>query len=160
MTNQTNSIWTAPIVERLREHHADLSRPSATVITARLNTEFGLAVSRSAVISKLRRLKLPLWGIQGAGQQHISRPPLPPVSRPPAAKPKLRKKQASPMSKPDPVSIWDVKSDQCRWPNDGSVIARTFLFCGARKLEGCSYCRTHQTASERRAAYWQNVKDP
>ena len=52
------------------------------------------------------------------------------------------------------VTFWDAKPDQCKWPNDGSVLAETYAQCGARALSGCVYCRTHERMSR---AGWRAV---
>lgn len=46
----------------------------------------------------------------------------------------------------EPVAIADLENHHCRWPLevDGAEIG---FFCGAPRVEGCSYCSSHQSLS-------------
>lgn len=46
----------------------------------------------------------------------------------------------------DGVPFEDLEPMSCRWPL-GDLHAPAVMFCGAEKLLGCSYCRSHRAAA-------------
>lgn len=128
---------------------------------------FGKAVSRNMLIGKARRIGLSFDGTRSASIAPIVilRMMSPPkVKKQPVrrettqrffgevkAPPKPATLAIEPMPKADvwlplpgskPVSLFNRKPDQCKWP----VGAEPFLFCGQPRT-GQSYCATHHTLS-------------
>lgn len=137
--------WTAPMVKRLTELHAE--NLPFSVIADRLNEEFMLdpPISRNACIGKGRRLNLTpreaqnipmtvreqqrrLERRRAKAEKRIPPPPpsyepLPPIERPP----------------PDALTMLDLKYGDCRWPHGEHP---NLLYCGRPVLKR-SYCFKH-----------------
>lgn len=159
--------WTDPAVAALKDHWAD--GLSASACAEKLGDEFGIRVSRSAVLGKINRL--------GLSKPHEMRQhafaPLPRVPKTPKQPRKtvdriIRGGQGSAMrivSTPDfsedvarrelspdqiPLAqrkqLLDLGPDDCRWPY-GDPGESNFFFCGAVTETGCSYCRMHRIVS-------------
>lgn len=88
MTGAVLGNWTGASVDRLLAMWAD--GLSASQISNRLRVEFELDVSRSAVLGKLHRMKVPhrVTASAPSARRSHPRPPAPP--KPPKAKPALR----------------------------------------------------------------------
>jgi GcrA cell cycle regulator len=117
-------------------------------------------VSRNSVIGKVHRLKLAgrklkqpaeakkRSDIRALANERRRAAALRMANAQAIASPRIPFKPAKEPPMPISVSIWDHKEGQCRWPNDGSVLEGTFLYCGAKVLDGCSYCMTHWLRSK------------
>ena len=125
--------WPAERVERFKELLAESL--SASLIADRLAAEFGIAISRNAVIGKAHRLGLPLPGTGFHKTRH------PPNRRKHiGAKKPMPPPAVSALSvAPAPCSFLELTSERCRWPLDDPVT----LYCGAPRLQRGSYCEHH-----------------
>lgn len=131
---------------------------SAAEISTKLSNEFGIYISRNAIISKVTRMGLSCKGRRTAVASTPREPRTPKprirakVVRPvlPAEVIKLRCAEITPRG----LSLMELETSDCRYPfGEGP-----FAFCGHPKQEGSSYCFAHfhltrgdGTASERAA---------
>nr|QBM02683.1 hypothetical protein [uncultured archaeon] len=149
--------WSARMVANLTQLWAE--GYSASMIGERLG------ISRNAVIGKVHRLRLPKPSVKvpHVSQKRVLVPrqavsaasPPPPKEKPREVPPQVRVLPVVPVVAvpaiiPRPVSaipgsqlvtLQKRTSDQCRWPvNEGSP----YLYCGAPRVPGKSYCAHHQ----------------
>ena len=157
----TTDSWPAQKIARLKTLWAE--GYSASMVGERLG------YSRNAII-KVHRLKLPkpIMKLPLLRQRvRAETPPLPPrlVPLPRRGKPSpspsapvvATPRGLEPAPKPEPAVMPDIPGSQlvtlekrgrhqCRWPvNDGGP----YLYCGAQRLSGKSYCAHHQHVSIR-----------
>lgn len=161
-SNRPCGAWSDATVERLKTLSAE--GYSAAQIARQLNVEFGVKLSRSAVIGKVGRLGLALGG--SAKRTPPSAPRRPATGKAKAARTN-RRKLVTPAPTPplppaepsqaglfDPVSLMDLQSHHCRWPVsiDGPDPAESRLeqFCGAPKTS-LAYCAGHAARAYRPA---------
>ena len=167
MSGNSGTPWTDAFDAILRARHE--AGDSATMIAVALCAAGRRGTSRNAVIGRKNRLKLsPMAKLRHHTQE--AQPTLVPKSAPtpraahPArpepdkatlqAAPKARaaKARALPASAPAPVAgvtLLEALSWHCRFP---SGEGQTLRFCGARALDGRSYCaHHHRVAHEPRA---------
>ena len=152
--------WNDETVEELKRLWAN--GLSATEIAVAMNI-----VSRDAVLGKVHRLKLPTRRMfkplkakpaprpkRSTANVNILRTPAAPVGprRLFAAAPPVENAW-EPLEGSSPVSLLDLRDDQCRWP-----VGEPVLFCGCQAIEKRSYCEHHYqmsigagTSSERAA---------
>jgi len=137
--------WPPEAVERLREHcKAGLS---ARMCARALEQEFGMRVTRNAVLGKIWRL-----GLTGRRVAVRQRAASSPRKRSVRARPRRSLPFAgSPPQEivPCPTALFDLRRDQCRWPV-GDPRTPEFHFCGARRLEPFPYCHRHALIAYRR----------
>jgi GcrA cell cycle regulator len=139
--NRPNT-WSATKVDRLRELWAVIPQLSCSAIATLLD------VSRSAVIGKANRMKLPKHSNHGpagqakrvrrvAGPRRSNVPPRPMgIPQPPRLD--LGAICELPPEKSDcAVDILGLTDSTCRWPIDKG------LYCGAQPYEGVPYCLGH-----------------
>jgi len=137
--------WTPVQIEQLKELYA--AKLSGSEIAAEMNCGY----TRNAIIGKIHRLGLPLRGQRKAA---------PRVTKQPARTETIRIVRANSNSnairiiesatlesaklrcaevEPRNLSLVDLGSNECRYAyGDGP-----FLFCGHKKIDGCSYCGPH-----------------
>ena len=153
--------WNVGAVEELTRLWT--SGMSATEIAVAMNI-----VSRDAVLGKVHRLKLPKRRMfkplkakpaprpkRSTANVNILRRPAAPVAPRrlfAAAAPPIENAW-EPLVGSHPVSLLDLRDDQCRWP-----VGEPVRFCGCQAIEKRSYCEHHYqmsvgsgTASERAA---------
>jgi len=148
----------------LPEHDAALRKHLRAEMTAlaaadALNHEFRTSYTRNSVISRARRIHVPLISRavhHGGGHSVSTDSPKPKRAVTPAQRPDIaiRKAASGPKApavpftpRPDPVeprtvSLLELTDDTCRWPI-GDVGAPGFCFCGNRPLKGLPYCAGH-----------------
>ena len=139
--NIHNNPWTAELVELLTVLWAE--GHSASQIAAKLN---GAKISRSAVIGKVHRLKLP-------GRQPRQQPERPYLRKRRSKPPKWRPAAEKPLPPPSPtpphmrkLTIFRLGPHHCRWPL-GGLLEPPRLFCAADVREGEVYCEHHYRAA-------------
>src|SRR5262245_62052430 len=139
--NIHDSPWTAERVELLAVLWAE--GHSASQIAAKLN---GGSITRSAVIGKVHRLKLPGRAPRQPAQRKpytrrgngVPKPPTPPP-RPRPPEPPQPQPGAPHMRE---LPLFKLKPQHCRWPLCG-MLEPARLFCAA-DTEGEIYCSFHQ----------------
>lgn len=116
-----------------------------------MSRTFGELITRNAIIGKISRLK---WGRE-------NQPPHTPKSSqkgPPKTKfrarplrhnhfippmaPLVQPIDLPPERSPNPVTLMELEAHHCRWPLSDAADPE-FMFCGAHKLDGSSYCSRH-----------------
>ena len=142
-----SSVWSSEQDQYLREHYK--RDRSATQIAADLGKG-----SRNAVIGRAYRLGLQINGIPPEEIEQ-RRERVRELQRAAAAKRgRLVKVRPHPVCRPDhpkqkltvgAVSILKAKDHHCR-AIVGEVSVGIALYCGARKVEGSSYCAKHRAA--------------
>ena len=143
--------WTAERVDLLRRLWAEGA--TAAVIAARL------AMSRSAVMGKVFRLRLNAGGTAASAPKR----PKPAAATSPARRP--RRKRTPPPSPPPTTTLrpphktlLELTNTSCRWPH-GRPGAKNFFFCGKPEADlerGIPYCAHHM----RRAYAPQEIIGP
>jgi hypothetical protein len=129
--------WLKPgLSERLAELHR-LNQSSFLEIAEILSTEFGIPVSRNAVIGRAKRMRLPKRA--PAPRIAAKQPPVtacvvnvridPPPPRPSRIPGKSRN-----------LTIYQLRDGCCRWPYGHKA---PFRFCGRATLTGSSWCPQH-----------------
>lgn len=124
------SIWTEQVTQSLQALYAN---HSASQIAAKLNEQFGLGLTKSAVIGKLTRLGITSGPAKRAEYEHAVRQ----ANR--KAAPVPRKEEAAVCQvEPLNLTIAEIGPGQCRY-----IAGDDFLFCAHPVQEGSSYCSTH-----------------
>jgi GcrA cell cycle regulator len=105
-----------------------------------LEHEFGMRVTRNAVLGKIWRLGL-------TGRRAVVRQRTAPPPHEGSVRARLRRPLPSIGAPPQevvscPTALFDLRRDQCRWPV-GDPRTPEFHFCGARRLEPFPYCDGH-----------------
>lgn len=139
------STWDNPAIDtRMRELYA-LPECSSQEIANRLNGEFGIYVSRNAVIGRANRIGLPPRKISSANKK-----PRKPRERKPTkygGMTSLRFGEPlvtfAPRIIPDAppslnLTIVELRADSCRF-----IAGDDHLFCGHAAQKGSSYCPAH-----------------
>lgn len=128
--------WGANQIERLRV------LAEAGMSASEIARAMGV-VSRSAVISKMRREKIPLQASHGKRPERVVAAPVEPVPEPPEPAPER--------PAVDPVSTLEVRRGQCRWIVTDDI---PFMHCGAHAPQGpyCTYHRARSYQQQRRAS--------
>jgi GcrA cell cycle regulator len=144
--HRTAPDWTEPAKELTRTLWN--AGKSGGMIVRELATEFGIKISRSAVISKVYRMGLPrrnenpLAGKIRA-RRAINRRPL--VLRRVATPQPPAPEIAADVPASPPIGIMELDDAlthaMCRWPVDGPN--HDMLYCGAPSLCGAPYCGFH-----------------
>lgn len=132
------NVWqkTPGLTERLIALHQSCS---ASQLAEMLTREFKLAMSRSQVIGKSKRLKLqprelPKPTYVRASRARIVAPPIqPPPARPPASQLELARLRV------DSLPIVRLKANGCRFLYGDYP----FVCCTEPRIEGLSYCAWH-----------------
>lgn len=133
--------WSDERVERLRALWAAKPQMSCAQIG------LAIGISRSAVIGKAHRLKLPKResGRQPGQQQRKPRARVSGRSEESVLHNILRARPSVPDLPPDQsdcaVRLLNAKFGQCRYPLSGA--GPDLLFCGAPSIEGISWCPRH-----------------
>lgn len=158
------SQWAPPVVARLRALNDGRSMSEAAAV---LNREFGLSLSRNAVIGKVSRLGVD-WMTSPASKSLILKgaPPKkrragrqgkPSSVRVEAARgdgagvTRLRGRAAfNPLAGFPGVALMDLGAGACRWPVRENKNRIADLFCGAPRAVGAAlcYCPAHMAASK------------
>jgi len=113
---------------------------SASEVARIVSVEFGVAVTRNSVLSRVHRWGLPL---RITGRKRSASTFLPASAQQPKAKP-LPTTPAPEPSAEFAVSTLDLAPGQCKWPlNDGRP---QWLHCGAQADDG-PYCEFHARKS-------------
>lgn len=151
-----SSIWNDDVrVERMKQHWKD--GISASASASKLSSEFGIEISRSAVIGKRHRMGLTSGRVPM--RQYSARKKIAPTHSVPARPaPTLRQSALAsvleraprepmpvadnPADYPDRVKLQDLSSSSCRWPI-GDPQHEDFGFCGKNKVAGLPYCERH-----------------
>jgi len=163
MSGNSGTPWTEAFDSILRARHA--AGDSASAIAVALCAAGRRGTSRNAVIGRMHRLKLspmarrhhtqeaqPTPAPKSAPQPRAAKParPVPDKPMPQVAVPKAC---VLPPDAPAPVTgvaFAETLSWHCRFPVSGE--GRTLRVCGARALDGRSYCaHHHRIAYEPRA---------
>lgn len=126
-----------------------------------LNDEFGVSLTRNAIMGRVYRLGLP------SHERKVCAPrgPKPRAARPPKLPrpPKLK-----PIPIPTPTiedaqipfgqrkQLLDLGENDCRWPV-GDPLQPGFFFCGGKTAEGCSYCPAHAHRSVNHEYRWKRA---
>ena len=133
----SSRVWTEPMVTLFHELLTVRPLYRYDEIAARINDAFGTTITKNACIGFGRRCGVP--------PRNPRRQMPPRRSRAARSKIHLRPRQP-PMPKPAPpksigkMMLWELETNDCRWPEGKDP---PFLFCGAPKLDGCSYCIEH-----------------
>lgn len=126
----TNIPWPKEIEERAIELRNDSQTSSE--IAEILSREFGIKVTRNAVIGKLARRRYSLLGKRGRTPKPRSQS-LMPIEPPPPS-------QHEPP--PGGLPLTEALSFHCRFPVGGTSFDE-FRFCGGGAIPGSPYCLAH-----------------
>jgi GcrA cell cycle regulator len=134
---RTELLWTSEQVALLRKLWAEGA--TAVVIGARLG-----GISRSAVLGKIFRLRLPFAASEAAGKRTSVAPGL--VAAFPARRRRRpRREPPAPVNDRQQKTLFELTNKTCRWPH-GCPRTKTFFFCGAPEADlegGIPYCAHH-----------------
>jgi len=147
--------WAQEHSDALREYHA--KRMSYAKAADAINAKFGTAYSRSAAISRGRRMGLagPEKPADSRRVPHRARMRRLGKSRKRRAVEPVRRKSkpvfacAEPVKlrcvgiKPRLLSLVDLEAGDCRYPYGGDKDGEAIAFCGHPRREGSSYCTPH-----------------
>jgi GcrA cell cycle regulator len=145
--------WNATSIDRLRDLAAQ--GQSTRQIAVTINSEFGAALSRNAVIGRARRSGIALscrqTGAQEGGPRTSRRRP----ATAQLARPALSTKPAIVMPAPAPdtaraVTIWRLRTCHCRFPL-WKTPSDPRLYCGMPTAPASSWCASHQNTVFRRS---------
>jgi GcrA cell cycle regulator len=148
------SDWLPDHDAALRKHLRAAMTPRAAA--AALNREFRTSYTRNSVISRARRIHVPLVSraVQHHGGHSVSTDSAPkpkkavtPAQRPDIAIRKAARGPKAPavpfLPRPDPrpgqVPLLELAADGCRWPSGEGP----YLFCNEPQLDGAPYCGPH-----------------
>lgn len=131
--------WTEEKRQRLRDLFWD---HSCTYIAAILTAEYGVPVTRNAVIGQTHRMGLatPLARAKNVRRprEHVPKPY--PVNVAPVPQPI----EIDPLTRDgNRVTMLTLEANDCRWPH-GHPGERNFHFCAQRKEPTSSYCAPHE----------------
>lgn len=161
-----DSPWT-------KERTASLKALAADGLSAnKIAIEIG-GLTRSAVIGKARRMKIPLRNMRGMREPGVKTPPperrakKPVQSRPPRLRyaPPAIVEQPTPVPDTEPakpkvdpfaltgpgVLFMDLLHHHCRWPYSEFVGGPAVFYCGKDSLEPLPYCLGHCSIAYRPA---------
>jgi hypothetical protein len=135
--NAANSIWTAAMIKRLQELHADPEKYTCKQIAEILSKEHDVHLTRNSIIGKSRRLSLPARDPQ--------------MHRPQNTKPRKRTRVDAPIAPPVPrrapnagLTLIQLRDGDCKWALGEVQDYPPFMFCGAESVDvGMPYCREH-----------------
>jgi hypothetical protein len=133
------SVWTVPgLVERFIVLHGQ--RLSHSQLANALSGEFNVRLTRSATISKTKRLKLEpntSFVVKKTNTKKLKVPAAKRVPKPPS----LPKEPTLP-PEAKPVRLLDLRENMCRYPFGSSP---DILFCGRKPQLNSPYCAVHRT---------------
>jgi GcrA cell cycle regulator len=136
--------WPEGAKERLRVLHADPAQLSGSVLAMRLNEEFGMALTRNAVIGQINRLGLP-HRVRRAAVAKVPRERGPGrIAR--EAAPVVHEIIDQQIPFEQRKTLLELEPHHCRFPV-GDPQDPDFFFCGATKLDDHSYCAAHHKRS-------------
>ena len=142
------SLWPAAQNAALWKHlDAGMSASAAAAV---LSSEFGIRITRNAVIGRARRQGMPLKG--GARGRTVK--PKPPKREKPL-RPKLPLQRPAPGPKlptstaelrcdpvtPGTLHLLELEEGMCRYPTGEG--AENIRFCGRHRIDGRAYCCAH-----------------
>lgn len=126
-----NFIWTGFREDRLTQLWGE--GYSASQVAKTLTAEFGGGLTRSAVIGKVYRLRLPLRATRVRSYVDQDRSLTQRVKRRPRVVDKYLPIGEQPAEQPSsPVKLLDAQDKHCRWPL-GDPSQPDFMFCGATR---------------------------
>lgn len=131
-----DDLWPAPALARLRTLWA--AGHTGSRIAEELNAQYGMALTRSAVIGQAHRLRLP--GRPSPIKRGVTPKRLRPAKAPPRAA--ERDLRAELPHQPAPAQPALRPGSACQWLEGEPRLRR---FCGAACQEGSSYCPGHHT---------------
>jgi GcrA cell cycle regulator len=132
---RTELLWTSEQVALLRRLWAEGA--TAVVIGARLG-----GISRSAVLGKIFRLRLP-FDASEAGAKAISLAPGLVAAFPARRRRRPRREPPAPVNDRQHKTLFELTNKTCRWPYGRRG---GYFFCGAPKADlegGIPYCARH-----------------
>jgi GcrA cell cycle regulator len=144
--NPNRPLWTEEAKDRLRVLHADPRQFSGTVLATMMNAEFGLSLTRNAIIGQIDRMGLP-------HRIRVAAPKTPMAPR--ERRPGRIAREAAPVvheiiDQQIPFeqrkTLLELAPHHCRFPV-GDPQDPDFFFCGATKLGDSSYCAAHHKRS-------------
>ena len=138
--------WTVQSIDRLRDLAAQ--GQSTRQIALAINSEFGVAFSRNAVIGRARRSGFALRYRQTGTQEGKPRTSRRRPATAQLARPALSTKPAMVMPVPAPdtdraVTIWRLRACHCRFPL-WKTPSDPRLYCGMPTAPASSWCPLHQ----------------
>ncbi len=159
------SNWASAHSDALRDYFR--MGMSFSEIGREINSRFGTAYMRNAVVGRARRMGL-------AAPKEVERSPtMPPQAAPPRGQTPPRghseptpsaHRPASPVKlpcvgiRPRLISLLELEPGDCRYPYGGDKDGEEITFCGHKRDPGSSYCTPHahltrdqETAPERTA---------
>ena len=122
---------------------------SAARVAAELNSRFGLALTRNAVLGKCWRLGIVRTVKKAPKRKWEARPPLI-VRRAQLRLAPAQVKALPPPAPPEPVAIQpslrvkllDLREGMCRWPDGDPITDADFGFCGAAVARNADTARS------------------
>lgn len=145
--------WLTPgLNERLVELYAlsGSAELSAREIAQKLNAEFGTQLSRNGIIGRAHRLELPIrHGISRPRKPRTQKPRTQKSRKPVAADAPILPAMA-PISRNQPLTIYQLRDGDCRWPLAQVEDYPPFMYCGRPAPIGTPYCAEHCARSYNR----------
>jgi len=140
-----DDIWTADVIRRFTELHADPEGFSFAQLSAMMSAYCGRDISRNACIGKARRLGLP----ERSGKARL--PPKREVKvkmiRVRVDAPIAPEEAVTPSQDAVGVTIDRLKSGVCKWPLGEMEDHPPYLYCGCAAPIGEPYCAEHAAKS-------------
>lgn len=147
--NEERGPWetTPGLLARYLELQADEKQFSYSVIATMLSDEFNLTITKNSLIGKGRRLGLKLRRKphKGAQPRHRRRFKVKPAPDAPLAP------DVPPRNEGEPLSLYQLGEDTCRWPLGPIDERPPYLYCGHYAPIGRSYCDDHYSRSHTQA---------
>lgn len=127
-------IWSDPACDALLRRGIEQTLSFAR-IAGIFAEELGISITRSALIGRANRLHLAIPKPTKKADDTLSR-----RSRRIRLKPAAKIVKCAPamIAPPEGVSLFDLCSEHCRFPNDDAT-----MYCGQPRLEYSSYCEAH-----------------
>jgi GcrA cell cycle regulator len=134
--NAATTVWTAAMIKRLQELHADAAKWTCKQIAEMISKEFDVQLTRNSIIGKSRRLSLPARDPQ--------------MHRTKSTKPRKQARVDAPIPAPVPrrsvgtgLTLIQLRDGDCKWALGEVQDYPPFMFCGAESVDGRPYCQQH-----------------
>ena len=167
-----SSDWLEEHSKMLRDLHE--KGMSYAQISVRINARFGTAYTRSATLSRGKRM--------GLVESDIARERRQMGRKPKARRPGARRRRASDSQTSNPgrpeakraepiklrcvgvnprlISLMDLGARDCRYPYGGDKEGDPIVFCGHPRRPGSSYCAAHFHLTRDPEGLWQRSAEP
>jgi hypothetical protein len=140
--------WTREMINFLTNTVEESDEISYTNIAKTMSERFHAEFTKNSLIGKARRLGLPMRtpAVTRKPRQRVHvAAPIPPKILPP--------------KKGRPVTIYQLRSDTCRWPLDQASDHPPYMYCGAPTKDTCVWCVKHHQIAYRKSFTYDSAKN-